>query len=80
MVMPRSLRSVLESLSDSDDPTPRIVLDLRATAADLDAAMTDIEQAHNDVERHAARLRRVRALRQMINTLSQLESEWTRAS
>ncbi len=80
MVMPRALRAVLDSLSDKRDPTLRIVRDLRATTADLDAAITDIEQAPNDADRCAARLRRVHALRHMIDTLTALEAEWTRAT
>ena len=79
MIMPHALRAVLDSLSEKSDPTLRIVRDLRAISADLDAAITDIEKAPNDVERRAARLLRVRALRRMINTLTELESEWTRA-
>ncbi len=80
MVMPRALRAVLDSLSEKGDPTLRIVRDLRAITADLDAASADIELAPSDGERQSARLRRVRALRHMINTLTELESEWTRAS
>ncbi len=78
MVMPRALRSVLDSLTSNGDPTLRIVRDLREITADLDAAITAIEQAPTDAERRAARVRRVRAMRLMINTLSELESEWTR--
>ncbi len=80
MVMPRALRAVLDSLSEKGDPSLRIVRDLRAITADLDAAIAEIELAPNDVERRAARQRRMRALRHMINTLAELESEWTRAS
>jgi len=79
MTVPHALRAVLDSLSEKSDPTLRIVRDLRAISAGLDAAITDIEKAPNDVERRAARLLRVRALRRMINTLTELESEWTRA-
>jgi len=79
MVMPRALRAVLDSLSDKGDPTLRIVRDLRAITAGLEAAITDIEQAPNDGVRLTARLRRVRALRRMIDTLTELESEWTRS-
>ncbi len=77
--MPRALRTVLDSLSEKGDPTLRIVRDLRVISADLDAAITGIEKAPNDVERRTAGLLRVRALRRMINTLTELESEWTRA-
>ena len=80
MVMPRALPAVLDLPSDKDDPTLRIVRDLRAITADLDTAITDIGKAPNDADRRAARLRRVRALRHMINTLTELESEWTRAN
>ena len=76
--MPRAFPAVHDSPSDKEDPTLRIVRDLRAITADLDTAITDIGKAPNDADRRAARLRRLRALRHMINTLTELESEWTR--
>ncbi len=78
MFMPRALLSVFDSLIRVDDPTAHLIRNLRMEAADLDDAVTALTNAQSDAERRAGQLRRMQALRQMIDSLAELEVEWSR--